>query len=207
MGVEKLNAPADFQAAIEKPWDERDPISRILVNAGDPVHRMPWRYALDEQIELHVNDVGPPVTMEICTSTGGFECNFWEGDRMLVARDLSRAADSSRAPIAMRFSHAVTAVGAWLGAFSANASDESFFNQRLYGAMWVALESDETRLHLVDAIGSTGFAARRGTLLTAPFVGARATAGDRIVEVRFDVALLGNRRYEKIAVSELTVER
>ena len=47
---------------------------------------------------------------------------------------------------------------------------------------------------------------RVGTALTAPFVAARATAGDRIVEARFDVALLGNRRYDKIAVSELTVE-
>lgn len=36
--------------------------------------------------------------------------------------------------------------------------------------------------------------------------GSSGDGGDRIVEARFDVALLGNRRYDKIAVSELTVE-
>ena len=100
------------------------------------------------------------------------------------------------------------AVGAWVGVCPRDPFDAPFFDQPLFAAMWIALASDPNSWQMVvNADGRTGHVCACATPLSAPFVGARATGGDRIVEVRFDASLLGNRRYDKLALSELTVER
>ena len=205
MGIQLLHSPADFRSAVEKRWDEVDPLTRTFVAAAAPVSRVGWRYALDKAVQIMVNDEGPSVSRRDCSDMD-FDCNFWLGDPVLVARDPSPSADPLDAPIRLRFSRGVRAVGAWLGACPRDPFDEPFFDQPLFGAMWFSLESDPMTWHLATANGWTGRSCPVGTALTAPFVGARATGADRIAEVRFDVSLLGNRRYDKIAVSELLVE-
>ena len=135
-----------------------------------------------------------------------FDCNFWLGDAILVAADPTPESDLLQAPIRLQFDPGVRAVGAWLGAGSPDPFDSDFFDQPLFGAMWLSLASDPAVWYLVSADGWSGHVCAVGTPLRAPFVGARVTAGDRIVEARFDLSLLGNRRYDKIALSELTVE-
>lgn len=206
MAILQLHAPGDFQAAIEKRWDVSDPAGLVLVREDLIVSKAPGFYRLDPAVTVSVNDDGPTVRRRTC-STDSFQCNFWEGDAILVARDVNPAADPVEAPIRLRFDPGVRAVGAWLGACARDPFDTSLIDgQPLFGALWVALAADPTAWHLVTADGWTGDVCAVGTALSAPFVAARATAGDRIVEARFDVALIGNRRYDKIAVSELTVE-
>ena len=115
--------------------------------------------------------------------------------------------DVVEAPIRLRCDPGVRAVGAWLGASARDPFDTSLIDgQPLFGALWLALAADPAQWHLVTADGWTGDVCRVGTALTAPFVAARATGADRIVEARFDVSRLGTRRYDKLAVSELTLE-
>ncbi len=207
MGLVQLNAPGDFHAAIEKRWDLRDPDGLEPVDVDVIVSRTPADfYRIAPTVTVSVNADGATVRRRSCSSDD-FQCNFSEGDAILVARDVNPVADPIDAPIRLRFDPGVRAVGAWLGACTRDPFDTSLVDgQPLFGALWVALKSDPDTWRLVTAEGWTGDVCRVGTALTAPFVAARATAGDRIVEARFDVALLGNRRYDKIAVSELTVE-
>ncbi len=205
MAVLQLHAPSDFIDPVEKRWDEVDPVTRAFVAANAFVSGVPWRYLLRDTVEVRVNLSGPRVRRKDCSDVD-VDCNFWLGDPVLVARDRNASADLLDAPIRLTFSSGVRAVGAWLGACPKDPFDSQFFDQPLTGAMWVALERAPDEWHLVRADGWTGHVCAVGEPLTAPFVGARALAGDRIVEVRFDVALLGNRLYDHIAVSELTVE-
>lgn len=206
MGILQLHAPGDFRAAVEKRWDCADPDGLTVVGDGDIVSRAPGLYRVDAVVSVAVNDSGPTVRRRTCAADG-FQCNFWDGDTMLVARDANPAADVVEAPIRLRFDPGVRAVGAWLGASARDPFDTSLIDgQPLFGALWLALAADPAQWHLVTADGWTGDVCRVGTALTAPFVAARATGADRIVEARFDVSLLGNRRYDKLAVSELTLE-
>ncbi|MFT4194333.1 hypothetical protein [Ottowia sp.] len=206
MGIRQLETPAAFRRPAEKRWDETDPVTGGFVAANAFVTGVNWSYSLDGQGTLLVNEDGaPPVRRRDCSDTD-FDCNFWLGDAILVADDPTPDSDLLQAPIRLKFSPGVRAVGAWLGACSSDPFDQDFFDQPMFGAMWVALASDPAAWHLVRADGWSGHVCGVGTPLTAPFVGARATAGDRIIEARFDLSLLGNRGYDKIALSELTVE-
>ena len=206
MAIVQLPSPALFAAGIEKRWDEVDPFTQAFVAPNAFVSGVPWRYQLDDTVQITVNETGPRVRRRDCSDTD-FDCNFWLGDAILVAADPSPDSDVLLAPIRLKFSTGVRAVGAWVGVCPRDPFDAPFFDQPLFAAMWIALESDPLTWHLVNANGWTGHVCPAGTPLTAPFVGVRATGGDRIAEVRFDASLLGNRRFDKIALSELTVER
>ena len=207
MAIMQLPSPAHFTAGIEKRWDEVDPITQTFVAPNAFVSGVPWRYGLDDTVQITVNETGPRVKRRDC-SDADFDCNFWLGDAVLVAADPSPDNDPLQAPIRLKFSAGVSAVGAWVGVCARDPFDTSFFDQPLFAAMWIALASDPENWQLVvNADGWTGRVCARATPLTAPFVGARVTGSDRIVEVRFDASLLGNRRYDKLALSELTVER
>lgn len=205
MGILQLHSPGQFNPAVEKRWDETNPDAQDFVPPNAFVSDVSWAYGLDGGVQILVNESGPRVRRRDCSSTD-FDCNFWSGDPILVATDPHPGSDAINAPIRLKFSPGVRAVGAWIGACSKDPFDAAFFDQPLFGAMWVAVASDPAAWHLVSVEGWTGHVCAIGTALTAPFVGARATGGDRIVEARFDAALLGNRRYDKIALSELTVE-
>lgn len=205
MGIVQLQSPALFNAAVEKRWDEVDAATGVFVPPNAFVSGVAWAYLLDDTVQILVNEAGPRVRRRDCSDTD-FDCNFWFGDAILVATDPSPSSDALEAPIRLRFSHGVRAVGAWVGVSPKDPFDTLFFDQPLFAAMWVALAADPLNWHLVSANGWTGHVCPVGTPLTAPFVGARATGGDRIAEVRFDASLLGNRRFDKIALSELTVE-
>ena len=206
MGIVQLQSPAHFTAAMEKRWDEVDPVTQTFVPPNAFVSRVAWNYLLDDTVQLVLNETGPRVRRRDC-SGADLDCNFWQGDAILVATDPSPSSDALEAPIRLKFSHGVRAIGAWVGVCPKDPFDTPFFDQPLFAAMWIALESDPLTWHLVNANGWTGHVCPAGTPLTAPFVGVRATGGDRIAEVRFDASLLGNRRFDKIALSELTVER
>ena len=206
MGVKQLNSPGAFSRAIEKRWDETDPVTRTFVEAGDLVGDGSGGYSLDGVGTLVVNEGGVPSVSRLECSGSDFNCNFWLGDSILVASDPTPEQNVLQAPIRLKFSAGVRAVGAWIGACPRDPFDEAFFDQPLYGAMWVALVTEPTTWYLVNAAGRTGQVCAVGSPLTAPFVGARATGGDRIAEVRFDAALLSNQRYGQFALSELTVE-
>ena len=206
MGIVQLQSPAHFTAAMEKRWDDVDPVTKTFEPPKAFVSRVAWNYLLDDTVQLVVNETGPRVRRRDC-SDADFDCNFWLGDAILVATDPSPSSDALEAPIRLKFSHGVRAIGAWVGVCPKDPFDTPFFDQPLFAAMWIALESDPLTWHLVNAHGWTGHVCPAGTPLTAPFVGVRATGGDRIAEVRFDASLLGNRRFDKIALSELTVER
>lgn len=205
MAIEQVFAPAGFQAAIEKPWDQTDPLTLGFVAPNAFVSGVAWSYSLDGTVQIVVNEQGPRVRRRDCSDVD-FDCNFWFGDAILVASDAKPSSDPLEAPIRLRFSAPVRGVGAWIGASPLDPFDAPFFDQPLFGAMWVALAADPGTWQLVSAAGWTGHVCAPGTPLAAPFVGARSTGADRIVEVRFDASLLGNRRYDKIALSELTVE-
>ena len=207
MAIVQLPSPALFAAGIEKRWDEVDPFTQAFVAPNAFVSGVPWRYQLDDTVQITVNETGPRVRRRDCSDTD-FDCNFWQGDAILVAADPSPDSDVLQAPIRLKFSAGVRAVGAWVGVCPRDPFDAPFFDQPLFAAMWVALASDPQDWQMVvNADGRTGHVCACATPLSAPFVGARATGGDRIVEVRFDASLLGNRRYDKLALSELTVER
>ncbi len=207
MGIVQLHAPGDFRAAVEKRWDMCDPDGLALVDDDVIVSKAPAGfYRISPTVQVSVNDTGPTVRRRTCAADS-FQCNFWDGDAILVARDANPVADPVEAPIRLRFDPGVRAVGAWLGACARDPFDTSLIDgQPLFGALWVALAADPAVWRVFTADGWTGDVCRVGSALAAPFVAARATAGDRIVEARFDVSLIGNRRYDKIAVSELTVE-
>lgn len=207
MAIVQLQSPSLFMAGIEKRWDEVDPLTQTFVAPNAFVSGVPWRYLLDDTVQITVNESGPRVRRRDCSDTD-FDCNFWLGDAILVAADPSPSSDVLQAPIRLKFSHGVRAVGAWVGVCPRDPFDAPFFDQPLFAAMWVALESAPLDWQLVvNADGRTGHVCACASPLTAPFVGARATGGDRILEVRFDASLLGNRRYDKLALSEITVER
>lgn len=205
MGIVQLQAPAHFNAAVEKHWDEEDTATHSFVPPNAIVSRVAWTYLLDATVQIAVNDTGPTVRRRVCSGTD-FDCNFWLGDAILVASDPSPSSDALLAPIRLKFSHGVRAVGAWVGVSAKDPFDTRFFDQPLMAALWVALEADPLNWHFMNANGWTGHVVPVGTALTAPFVAARATGSDRIVEVRFDASLLGNRRFGKIALSDLSVE-
>ena len=206
MALVQLLGPTDFGAALEKRWDETDPASGDFVAANAPVSGVPGPYALDDRIRIDVNEGGPPVVLRRDCAVGDFNCNFWNGDAILVAPDLNPRLDFMDAPIRLRFSTGVRAVGGWLSANGPDPFDVGFNGQLLQGAMWVALAASPAIWHLVRADGVTGTVLSSGVPVTAPFLGLRATGADRIIEVRFDVALVGGGRCDKMALSELTVE-
>ena len=198
--------PAQFGAAIDKRWDEVDPATHAFVPSNAFVSRVAWNYLLDDTVQIVVNEAGPRVRRRDCSNVD-FDCNFWQGDAILVAADPSPSSDVLQAPLRLKFSHGVRAVGAWVGVAPKDPFDTAFFDQPLIAAIWVALQANPIIWHLVSANGWTGHVSPVGSPLSAPFVGARATGNERIVEVRFDASLIGNRRYDKIALSELSVER
>ncbi len=206
MAIEQLTSPASIHAAIEKRWDEVDPQTRTFVAPNAIVSGMPWNYLLDDDVHIFVNEQGPRVRRRDCSDTD-FDCNFWVGDAILVATDPSPSSDAVEATIRLRFSAGLRAVGGWIGVSPKSPFDENFFDQPLVAVMWVALASSPQDFQPLIASGQTGHVVPVGTPLKAPFIGARATGSDRIVEVRFDASLFGNRRYDKLALSELTVER
>ncbi len=206
MALVQLREPSDFGAALEKRWDETDPVSGDFIAANTPVSGVPGLYALDGRVRVVVNEGGLPVVLRRDCAVGDFNCNFWSGDAILVAPDLSPRLDFADAPIRLRFSSGVKAVGGWLSANGPDPFDAGFNGQLLQGAMWVALAASPTIWHLVRAEGVTGTVLQSGVPVTAPFLGLRATDADRIIEVRFDVALAGGARCDKVALSELTVE-
>jgi hypothetical protein len=205
MAIVQLLSPADFNNAVAKHWDEVDPITRGFVAPDTIVSRRTWNYRLDSNVQIFVNETGPVVRRRDCSNTD-FDCNFWLGDSMLAAADPSPSSDVLEAPIRLRFSPAVRAVGAWIGVSPKNPFDAPFFAQPLFATLWVMLQADPTQWHLVTANGWTGHASPVGTPLTAPFVGARASGGGLVSKLRFNASLLGNRRFDKIALSELSVE-
>lgn len=206
MGIVQLQSPAQFGPAVQKHWHEVDPTTRTFVPPNAFVSGVTWTYLLDDTVQIVINEVGPRVRRRDCSAVD-FDCNFWQGDAILVASDPSPSSDALQAPIRLKFSHGLRAVGAWVGVAPKDPFDTLFFDQPLFATMWVAFAADPLVLHLVSDSGWTGHVGPVGTPLSAPFVGARGTGGDRIVEVRFDASLLGNRRFDKIALSELTVER
>lgn len=206
MGIQQLLAPAQFNAAFEMRWDVTDPVTQTFVPADTDVSGVPPRYSFDGVVQITINEQGLPVNRREC-SGNDCDCNFWLGDPVLVARDPNPTSDPLDAPIRLKFSSPVRAVGAWIGVCPKDPFDTLFYTQPVFGVMWVLLAADLTNWHqVVSAQGQSGHACQPGTPLTAPFVGVRATGADRIVEVRFDALLLGNRTYEKFALSELTIK-
>lgn len=163
-------------------------------------------YTLDGNIQIDINGNGLPGVERRNCAGGDVECNFWDGDAILVALDPTQRLDFQDAPIRLRFSSGVTAVGGWVGAIPSNPLDAAFFGLELQGAMWVCLAASPSIWHLVRVDGVTGQVLPQGVPVTAPFLGVRATGADLIIEVRFDVALADTGRWDKIALSELTVE-
>lgn len=202
----QLFEPSEFRTPLRKRWDERDPITGTSVSTERIVSGVEDFYSLDGTVSLTVNESGPVVRSRRCGSTD-FECNFRADDAILVARDPSPATEASEAPIRLRFSQGIRAAGAWVAVSPRNETDPDFIGQPLFGCMWLGLESDRgTWRHFVLSQGITGQSVAHGAPVSAPFVGARAEAGDRILEVRFDASLMGNRRFLCLALSGLMVE-
>lgn len=191
----------------EKHWHEDNPVDRFFVPADTIVSRKaPDFYKLDAQVEVLINDEGPVVRRRDC-SKSDFDCNFWRGDAILVSRDPSPSADTLQAPIRLLFSHGLRALGAWLAVSPVNPNDTSFMGSLLTGYLWVRLASQPMLFEpVISNNGITGRSLQPGTPVTAPFVGVRADPGDPIVEARFDAGLMGNRRFDRIALSELYFE-
>lgn len=206
MALVQLMAPADFRGGLEKFWFEEGPGGNIVAS-GVPVSGASAQYTLDGTIRIEVNADGLPVVDRRDCALGDFNCNFWDGDAILVAPDMNPRLDFLDAPIRLRFSAGVRAVGGWLSACGPDPFDTGFNGQLLLGAMWVRLAASPAIWHLVRAEGLTGTVLASGAPVTAPFVGLRATGAERIVEARFDVALAGGARCDKMALSELAVER
>lgn len=204
MALQQVFQPAAFTAV--KTWDVRDGISNIPVAPSTAVGGLaaPY-YLLDGGVGIRINDAGPVVRRRVCSDVD-IRCNFWDGDAVLVVRDPTPAVDATEAPLRLRLSKGLRALGAWLGITPLDAFDASFFGQPMWGHVWVALESDPTTPQLFTADGATGTVLAPGSAMSAPFVGARATGADRIIEVRFDASLMGNRRYRELVLSELSYE-
>lgn len=202
----QLFEPAEFGALLEKRWSEREPVNQTFVPADRTVSAAPGFYELDDGVSLTINEAGPVVKRRQCAATD-FDCNFWDGDAILVARDPSPASEASEAPIRLRFSKGVRAVGAWVAVSPTDPTDDDFLDQPLFGYMWVRLAGERGDWkHFVMGQGVTGLSLGRNATMTAPFVGARALGGERIVEVRFDAGLMGNRPFSRLAISELSYE-
>lgn len=202
----QLFEPAEFGALQEKHWSESDPANATIVPVNRTVSAVPGFYQLDGGISLTVNEDGPVVKRRQCAATD-FDCNFWDGDAILVARDSSPDSDATEAPIRLRFSKGIRAVGAWVAVSPSDATDDTFLDQPLFGYMWVRLASDAGAWRrFVTGQGVTGLSLSHNATMTAPFVGARALGNERIVEVRFDAGLMGNRTYSRLAISELSYE-
>lgn len=202
----QLFEPAEFGNLQEKLWSERDPVNKTFVPADRTVSAVPGFYELSGGVSVTVNEAGPVVKRRQCAAVD-FDCNFWDGDPILVARDPSPMSDASEAPIRLRFSKGVRSVGAWVAVSPDDPTDGDFLDQPLFGYMWVRLASERgSWRNFIVGQGTTGVSLGRNAILTAPFVGARALGNDRIVEVRFDAGLMGNRTYSRLAISELSYE-
>lgn len=205
MSLIQLNSPADFTNAIQKHWSDRDAAGQIFVPANRIVSAVPDFYDIDGGTSITVNEDGPVVRRRQCADSD-FDCNFWDGDAILVARDPKPSQEASESPIRLLFSNGLRAVGAWLAVSPSAADDDTFLGQPLLGFMWVRLASDPGAWQpFLIAHGETGNSLNPGDAITAPFLAARAVGNDRILEVRVDAGLMGNRVYSSLAVSELTL--
>jgi hypothetical protein len=206
MSFVQLQAPSEFADRIEKHWSDRDAAGVVFVPANRIVSGVADFYEIDGGPSITVNDDGPVVRRRQCADTD-FDCNFWDGDAILVASDPKPSQEASEAPIRLLFSSGVRAVGAWLAVSPRTVDDDDTFpGQPLLGFMWVRLASDPAAWQpFLLAQGETGTSLNRGDGLTAPFVAARVVGNDRILEARFDAGLMGNRVYARLAVSELTL--
>ena len=61
MAIVQLPSPALFAAGIEKRWDEVDPFTQAFVAPNAFVSGVPWRYQLDDTVQITVNETGRTV--------------------------------------------------------------------------------------------------------------------------------------------------
>lgn len=159
--------------------------------------RRDFPYVL-QQTTITVATNGLDRALRVCGS--GFECNVYPGDGLLVALRSAAPSGAAEAPLWLRFSTPVRAIGCHVAGSSAAPADAAF-----NAMLWARLAGDAAFQPPVSASGKTGMPVLPPALRGSPFLGVRALGGRLIEEVRFDLVPVAPDVVGQIALNTLLV--
>ncbi|MDB5819176.1 MAG: hypothetical protein JWQ11_2816 [Rhizobacter sp.] len=178
-----------------------DPVTQLVKSDRTSIIRADAMYDFGENFVVSVASGPPDISLRYC-GRNGVDLNFVEQDHLLLAENVDDSADADKAAIRITFSTPVFGIGAFVSGYNDGRPPTA---TPFVAQLWLRLQGQPPgTFDLPIAVpGSSGRAAPVGGTETAPFVGARVTGGLGIVEACFDVSLMGNLRFDRLAISDL----
>jgi hypothetical protein len=207
MAVVPIASDADFAAGWWLDWGQdpeagrglparKCPVGDVLTLRGMPLLPGQLPAALDyplQQTTVQVSGAG--VELRFCGP--GLEAALLENDGVLVAACSPGPPSAGSAPIRLRFSKPVQALGCFVAGLSLGQPAGTPYTARL----WVRQSRSGSFNSAISVAGVTGVRGRFPAVRTAPFLGARGDRG--IVEARFDITPDAPGGVDQVAICSL----